>query len=347
MSKETIEHLNTQTLIGDTDERGPAWHFSAKHQGPVSNHYPGAIPVADVRDRLFNWDPIEMPLIINAGDREIVDPTRKVIVRPDTDTVLGVFKSGYQIHGYNEWLINNVGHILDTNLGELHIGSAGLLQGGGVGWVQFNLNETVGVKDVKLRPFLTAAGSCNGSLSSTYMVGAQLIVCDNTMNIAMSDEAASRVRIKHSRHSLDRIGEVRDELQLVWETAAAFEAEITRLTAQTVDEKKWEQFLDEWTGLNRKDELSKHAVTIGERTRDELDGLWKNDDMVSPWAGTAWGVTAATNTHLHHFAQVRDTGAVTVTKEQLRAERNTSRMVLGGKELGSLHTKTLRALARV
>ena len=55
MSKESLQWLNTNTLIGCTDKRGTAWHWRAQEQGDRSNHYPGAIPVADVQDRLFSW----------------------------------------------------------------------------------------------------------------------------------------------------------------------------------------------------------------------------------------------------------------------------------------------------
>ena len=48
MSAETSTWLNTQTLIGFTDQRGHAWHYRADDQGDEPNHYPSAVPVADV-----------------------------------------------------------------------------------------------------------------------------------------------------------------------------------------------------------------------------------------------------------------------------------------------------------
>lgn len=39
MSKETLHHFNTQTLIGNTEHRGTAWHYRAEHQGKEPNHY--------------------------------------------------------------------------------------------------------------------------------------------------------------------------------------------------------------------------------------------------------------------------------------------------------------------
>ena len=55
MSSETIQWLNTNTLIGQTDKRGKAWHYRADDQSDEPNHYPGFIPIEDVRRRLFYW----------------------------------------------------------------------------------------------------------------------------------------------------------------------------------------------------------------------------------------------------------------------------------------------------
>ena len=41
MSKETLQHLNTNTLIGNTDARGTAWHYRAEHQGERVQPLPG------------------------------------------------------------------------------------------------------------------------------------------------------------------------------------------------------------------------------------------------------------------------------------------------------------------
>src|SRR3954466_13565707 len=58
MSTETLLHLNPQTLIGDTDRRGKAWSYRAELQGDESNHYPGAVPVEDIRRRLLGWEAV-------------------------------------------------------------------------------------------------------------------------------------------------------------------------------------------------------------------------------------------------------------------------------------------------
>ena len=62
MSRETLEWLNENTLIGFTDKRGNAWH----HRGGYDNHYPGGIPVEDVRKRLFDWEVEEHRIHVGA-----------------------------------------------------------------------------------------------------------------------------------------------------------------------------------------------------------------------------------------------------------------------------------------
>jgi hypothetical protein len=53
MSRESMETLNTLTLIGNTLNRGTAWHYRRDLQGAESNHYDGFIPVDDVNRRLW------------------------------------------------------------------------------------------------------------------------------------------------------------------------------------------------------------------------------------------------------------------------------------------------------
>lgn len=334
MSAETYEHLNTQTLIGFTSKRGNAWHYRADLQGDEPNHYPTDVPVADVLRRLFHWTPEVGPAETTIGGKRYVDHTRKVIVRPDTETILGTFKSTYQVHRYDEWLLDNVAAITDT--GELKIGSAGLLKGGAVAWVQFELEETLDVANVQYRPFLTAATSLDGSIATTYQCGHQVVVCDNTMVQALGETAASRIRIRHSRHSLGRLTDVREALGIVYETADAFAAEIASLTARTVSEAQWQKFLDEYTG--RSAELDGKAEAHAKRRASELEALWATDERVSPWRGTAWGVLAATNTHMHHVQTVRGAS---------RIDRNTERMVLGMSAIAQSGRNALRTLAAV
>lgn len=336
MSRETLSHLNTQTLIGFTSKRGNAWHYRAALQDAGSNHYPTAIPVSDVTRRLFSWTPVTCPLqavvMDEHGVETITDDTRQVIVRPDTKAVLGVFSTGYQIHDYSEWLVQNVENILDTD--ELAIGSAGLLKGGAVAWVQVEMEDTLSVEGVEFRPFLTAATSLDGSLATTYQVGSQVVVCDNTLSAALG-EHSDRVKVRHSRHSLGRLTDVRDALKIVHGVADSFTAAVEALCGERVSEVHWDAFVDAYTGRTSS-EVSKRSLTNANDKAAALHRLWSQDQRVNPWRGTAYGVVAAANTYLHHESEVRGSD---------RATRNMERMITG--RVDAFDANTLKILATV
>lgn len=323
MSEESSKWLNTMTLIGYTDKRGSAWHYRASEQGTEPNHFPGAIPVEAVRRRLFDWEPVEGSVqtsytSVDGQVHTITDPTRKTIINPKTGDVLGVPKKGYQVHGYGEWLIENVEKLLDA---DLKIGSAGLLKLGAVGWVQIEMEDTLEAAGVKFRPFLTAATSLDGSMSTTYGTGAQVVVCDNTLQMAARGFDQS-LKIKHSVNSLGQLTKVRDALGLVITTGDDFIAQIEALNAKRVSPKLWDDFVKAYTAPAEKPNKlpGKAAVTRAENNAEQLHRLWRSDPRVAPWKGTEYGVLAAVNTHAHHEVNTRSRG---------KAERNAEFTIRG------------------
>lgn len=333
MSQETIAHLNTQTLIGYTEKRGNAWHYRAEEQGDESNHYPGAIPVEDVHRRLFNFRLLEGTGTYTAwdGDRPVTftDETRKAIMRSDNGHVLGVFKLGYQPHEYGEWLVRNVANLLDADLA---IGSAGLLRDGAQAWVQIELAETRTVADIEYRPWLTAATSADGSIATDYIRGNQLVVCDNTLSAALGS-AAVHVKTKHTRRSLGRLVDAREALGIISEVGDEFDVAVEALLAEKVTPRRFQKFVTAFVNPDGLEKLTGQMVT----KTDALTRLWKDDERVAPWKGTAYGVLAMVNTWAHHEQTVRG---------RSRAEANMARVVAGKHDELDLSTLNLLATIR-
>jgi phage/plasmid-like protein (TIGR03299 family) len=266
-----------------------------------------------------------------AGVTTLRDDTRKTVIRPDSGEVLGVFKTGFRIHDYNEWLITNVENLLDDS--SLQIGSAGLLRGGAVAWVQVEVPETIDTPEgVSFRPFLSAATSLDGSLSSTYQTGAQVIVCDNTLSAALGDTASLRIKVKHSVNSLGRLSEVRDALGIVHKVADTFAAEVKALCELSVSDKTWSAFLDLHVELPKE---KGRGQTIAITKQDALRRLYRTDERVAPWSGTAFGVLQAVNTFTHHLAPVRGGS---------RPDRNALRTVTG--QIDTLDRTTMETLQK-
>lgn len=344
MSKETMEWLNTNTLIGFTGKRGNAWHYQADLQA-VSNHFPGAVPIEVVRERLFNWRAVSRPLFMQVpasletatGIDEQAEPVklipvvgRQAISRSDNDHLMGIFTDGYVIHQYDEWLLKSVANILDDDLA---IGSAGLLKGGAVAWVSVEVSENIVTPEgVEFRPNLLACTSMDGSLATTYQRVVTNVVCDNTMSIALSEQG-QRLKIKHSRGSSVKLGAARDALNIVHDIAEDFQAQVRDLTRVEVTDKQWAQFLDAYVPI---DPESKRGSTLAENKRDALQTYWNRDAMSTQWKNTAWGVVQSVNTWAHHDAIVRNGS---------RDERNRQRAVSG--KVNELDQGTLQTLNRV
>src|SRR5215467_11157674 len=94
MSQETSWWLNNMTLQGFTDKRGTAWHYMESEQGAEPNHYPGAIPVPDVKRRLFDWEPVtgevQHKVKLHGRRQTVADDELKSYFHPETGDKLGV-----------------------------------------------------------------------------------------------------------------------------------------------------------------------------------------------------------------------------------------------------------------
>jgi phage/plasmid-like protein (TIGR03299 family) len=275
----------------------------------------------DAHDRPARWD---------------VQTDRQAIARSDNHHTMGLFKDGYVPHQYEEWLLQAVSTILGDTLA---ISSAGLLRDGAVAWVEVSVPETVHLDGpgVSFRPNLLATTSFDGSLATKFKRTITVTVCDNTLEIALS-EIGQLYSIRHSRHSGFKLAEARQALQLIDQTADEFSAQVEALCATAVTDGQWSQFLAEHAPLTGPDgtRLTGRSLTSATRKQDELRSLWNHDQRVAPWKNTAWGVLQATNTWSHHLQTAR--GAT-------RADRNALNTITGTQARDD--NDTLRALAHV
>ncbi|WP_378733633.1 DUF932 domain-containing protein [Nocardia brasiliensis] len=357
MSQETIEWLNNFTLIGQTDKRGKAWHYRKADQDDKSNHYPGFVPVADVVARLFNWEAKAAPIRYDVpgtvdtftaiGDdgamiRTITDESRKVIYRSDTGALLGVFKEGYRIHQFQEWLLDNLASLitpdgLAVSTDSLGIGSAGLLKNGAQAWVQIERPENVRTPEgVEFRSSLLATSSHDGSIATQYAAVQTIVVCDNTMAWALNEARGNgkRFKFKRTKNSLDKISDARQALGIVVESADRFAADVAELCAMTVTDRQFCEFLKLWAPVP---EEKGRGRTLAENKRDALTTMYSTDMRAAPWRGTAFGVLQSVNTYNHHGSTVRG--------ETSRAERNMTNAITG--KTGEADAEALDMLNRV
>lgn len=326
MSAETIEWLNQNTLIGFENTKGKAWHFSAAAQADEANHYPEAIPVEDVNRRLFHWEILSaavtatVPVIDEngVGEQHIAIPNKQALLRSDDNTPLGLMSDSYRVHQYPEWLVDNVGTLLDAGEGEVGIGSAGLLQNGAVAWVQVQRPEGIEIGGEAHHPFLTAATSCNGTLASTYKSGDQRAVCDNTLDIALRSGRGGVFKVRHTSQSLNRIDEAREALEIAFLGHAQFETDVEALMNEKIAPAQFKQILDIVVSVPTEEG---RGQTMAKDRQTDIRKMYALDPRVGEFQGTAWGVLQVFNTHRQHEARV--------TKTTNRTERNRMNFLTG------------------
>ena len=311
MTRETLTTLNTNTLIGFTSKRGNAWHYRKDLQGDEPNHYENGIPLEDVKRRLFSWTALEEPMFIKTPLGYVEVPNRKAIVRDDTYTVLGVPSKAYTPHQYEEVLLGAVSNILDDDLA---IGSAGLLKEGAIAFVQVELPDSVkGSGGVEFRPNLLATTSFNGSIATTYKRTVTIVVCDNTRDAALREDGKT-YSVRHTANSAVRVQDAKQALEIVHKMSDDFNAELEVLLGQKVSDAKFEKFLLKY--VPKPTNEAQQAVSRADNTRLVLRNLWKDDERVAPWKGTAYGVLQAVNTYRHHFRPTRG-GTVVAERNML------------------------------
>lgn len=331
MSAETLDHLNTQTLIGFTDQRGTAWHYKQDLQGAEPNHYTGAVPIDDVRRRLFAWQAVEMPMHITTPSGDLVEvPNRKAIVRNDSWQVLGVPSKSYRPHQYDEWLLTDVSNLLDD---DLQIGTAGLLKGGAIGWVQVEMPENCTAAGVEFRPHLLATTSFNGEIATMYKRTCTIVVCDNTRHMALREKSA-QISVRHTSQSHLRLADAREALQIVHTLSDDFTEEIETLMAMQVNDKHFDRFLN--VLVPSSDTESQQSQTRAANTKSTLRQMWQTDIRCAPFRGTGFGAVQTVNTWRQHIkptrlgrSMIERTMMDTLTGQTEIADREVVEMLVG------------------
>jgi phage/plasmid-like protein (TIGR03299 family) len=306
VSKETLNWLRENVRVGyqDADNAGPAWWRNAGEYMTDGSHFPGSVPLDEVQRILavpFVEGDVQSVYIDADGNRQVAtDPTRKTIVSADDGWIHGIFSAGYQIHGFQTWLLDQLSAMLDQGNGELGIASVGRLRNRSVAFVQVKLEGSgMEVGGYGFAPFIHAASSVDGSLASTYGTGVTGIVCDNTLHAANAS-AISMLKVKSTKNSAGRLGEVRDRLGLVYQAGEDFIRDAGLLQSVEVTGKDFTAWLDEMQTVPAPDPKSstggaKYSNAV--KYRDALSAMWAHDPKVKPWAGTAFGVLQLVNTY--------------------------------------------------
>lgn len=306
----------TKVLVGFS-ERKHTFYGAAPE-----DTYLGAIPLEDVREKVFYWEAKLGAPVFYVEDEttgeltSYFDPTRVGVVREETGETLGVHGNGsYALHQYPRWLLDSIAPALD---GELGIGLVAEQKGGASAAVSVEMPETIKTPEgVEFRPQLFAHTSHDASLATTYR---QMVsVFGHPMAPGMSKRVRGKSvrKVRHSKHSLGRFPSATEAATELYEIVDEFQEDIITLISMTLDDVQWQEFLDAYIPIPKDDGATR---THRMERQGVLTSLYRSDPRIAAWAGTAWGVLLAVNIANHEKGIVRGGD---------RDMRNLSNMVYG------------------
>jgi phage/plasmid-like protein (TIGR03299 family) len=272
--------------------------------------------------KLDNWKVDVTPLHVTYPDGQVEEvPGRFATVRTDTNKLLGVVGDRYEIV-QNEELFEFADALVDT--GDAHYESAGSLRDNKVVFLTMELERPVKVADVDFKPFLNVTSSHDGSFAFRAGVSPTVIVCMNTLRLAI-DGAAHEYTIKHTMNVADRIAQAREALRISFDYYDGFDAEIVKLIDTDVTNRKFESIMRDLFPEGTTEIQGRNA----QEKREAIRVVYKTDPSSAPWQGSAWGVLNAVNTWEMWGADIRKTDSVSENPLTARLERTATKFLRG------------------
>jgi phage/plasmid-like protein (TIGR03299 family) len=263
---------------------------------------------------LGGWHLTTVPLFapdLEGGWVEV--PGSYAVQRQDTGRVIGVVGDRYEIIP-NEELFSFADALVDT--GEAWYESAGSLRDNRVIFLTMKLDRPVKIANVDFEPYLNVTSSHDGSFAFRAGVSPIVIVCMNTLRLAVAGKT-HEYYIKHTDRYGDRLAQARHALQMSFEYYDGFEEEIQRLIDTEVTRRRANELLAE---IFPDGESERQGVNATQR-RETIQKVYQTDPAARPWQGTGWGLLNAVNVWELWQRPIRMTKAVSGDPMRARLER--------------------------
>ncbi|WP_028008362.1 DUF932 domain-containing protein [Solimonas flava] len=252
------------------------------------------------REAGMDWQVLsaDVRFATDASDPEQTVPfsDQKVLYRSDSYLPLSVVSKRFQIVQPAE--------ILEfyrdlTEIGGFQLETAGVLKEGRKLWALARTGHSAYLKGGdQVDGYLLLATACDGSMATTAQFTSVRVVCNNTLAIALGDNAGA---VKVGHRSQFNAQAVKRQLGIAISSWGAFMARIKAMAACAVSDATAKEFL---TGvLASKAANSSEAVALSERTIQSVHELYAGKGLGSQFsssAGTAWGLLNSVTEYVDH-----------------------------------------------
>lgn len=249
----------------------------------------------------MNWQVRQAPMMFMTDDNEptAVD-ARKILYRSDNTFQLGIVGEDYKIV--------QPGQVLEffddlTRLHGMKLSTAGTLFGGKHFWALAKTGQHASVipgDDVDAYVLLTT--SADGTAATQARFTSTRVVCNNTLNIALSENAKKMVKVTHHREW--DASQVKIDLGLLDKSWTSFKANMDRLTKIAMDEKATRDFYQKV--FFNPEKLAEDQSLTERRIVDKLMEKAFGGIGSEMSAGTAWGALNGATELFTHWDGKRD-----------------------------------------
>lgn len=248
----------------------------------------------------LDWEVVPAPLFAKVGNAMVEVSDKVALTRSDRGTVLSVVGDDYGIIQNREIF----------GLAEAAVGAgnacaevAGALAGGKRVFVVLSMREAFEVAGEALKPYLLFCGGHDGAMSVRGRFCATRVVCQNTLNIAL-DEQATEIVIRHTRKAHERVEAARQVIEAARNYFGVFHARALALAAQRISVPGFISVAEQLFPTYR----NAAGENVTPHAQGKVVALFKGQAHTtdSRIAGTKWGAFNAVTALLDHNG--RNTG---------------------------------------
>lgn len=241
-----------------------------------------------------------VPNVHNEQSAQIY-PDQKVLYRSDNQAPLSVVSSRYQVVQPAE-ILEFYRDLID--IGGYEMETAGVLKEGRKLWALAKTGHSVTLKGRDtVNGYLLLATACDGTLATTAQFTSVRVVCNNTLAIALGNNAGA-VKVGH-RSQFDPQA-VKQKLGIATSSWAGFMARIQALSQCKLTDKAAETLIKDI--LSTKAANADLAILASDRSiRGVLDlysGRGMGSQLISS-EGTAWGLLNSVTEYVDHHRRSR------------------------------------------
>lgn len=267
----------------------------------------------------LDWRVDAKPIFTDEG-KEI--PGYKVNTRDSDGATLGIVTNRYTIC-QNEEAFAFTDELIG---GEVRYETAGSLSGGRRVWLLAKMPDTTIAGD-DVEPYLCFTNTHDGTGSIRVCMTPIRVVCNNTLNVALSTASRSW-SAKHVGKVQEKIIEAQRALELAGKYMEALDEYADRLANTSINTDKIREILDELFPVKEDD--SNRVKENAMRVKNEYMVCYFMPDL-EKFRGTAWGALNAMADMVDHNAPRRQTGTY--------AENNWGRIIDGHYLVDAMATK--------